>query len=156
MRRAGGGRRYGVRSMRTATAPVCAFASEQKINHESEPFKAVPRKPASASDHSDVIGKRRMKRRQVSSIYPMSKLENRAIGTAKGALMKLPAILLGLLLSSAIVHSSSALARIRDEMGGPPKRYLRMLAAMRAKVTCRTVSQSDLDPPVTLCFPSPA
>jgi hypothetical protein len=49
----------------------------------------------------------------------------------EGALMKLPAMLLGLLLSIAIVHSSSALTRIRDDMGGPLGRYLRMFAAMR-------------------------
>jgi len=45
--------------------------------------------------------------------------------------MKLPAIALGLFLSIAIAHSSSAVTRIRDDMGGSLGRYLRMFAAIR-------------------------
>jgi hypothetical protein len=45
--------------------------------------------------------------------------------------MKLLAILLGLLLSTAIIHSSAELTGIRDDMAGPLGRYLRMFAAIR-------------------------
>jgi hypothetical protein len=45
--------------------------------------------------------------------------------------MKFPAILLGLLLSTVIVHSAAALTRIRDDMGGPLGRYIRIFAAIR-------------------------
>ena len=45
--------------------------------------------------------------------------------------MKLPVIPIGLLLSITIVHSSYALTRIRDDMGGPLGKYLRMFATIR-------------------------
>src|SRR6266852_6411610 len=48
-----------------------------------------------------------------------------------GGFMKLSIGLLGLVLSMAVAHSSPAVTRIRDDMGGPLGRYLRMFAAMR-------------------------
>src|SRR6266516_3990323 len=45
--------------------------------------------------------------------------------------MKLPAILIGLLLSVAFVHSSYALTRIEDDKGGSLGKYLLMFAAIR-------------------------
>src|SRR5437868_14673332 len=45
--------------------------------------------------------------------------------------MRWSALIIALLLSGAVVHSSSALTRIRGDMGGPLGRYLRMFAAIR-------------------------
>ena len=45
--------------------------------------------------------------------------------------MKWPAILLGPLLSVVAVDSSNAVTRIRDDMGGPLGRYMRMFATIR-------------------------
>jgi hypothetical protein len=45
--------------------------------------------------------------------------------------MKLPAMLVGLLLPVAFVHSSHAMKRIDGDMGGPLGEYLLMFAAIR-------------------------
>jgi hypothetical protein len=45
--------------------------------------------------------------------------------------MKSPVIPIGLLLLMAVVHPSSAVTRIRDDMGGPLGSYLRMFATIR-------------------------
>src|SRR3954470_2185162 len=45
--------------------------------------------------------------------------------------MKLSTVFIGLLLSIAIVHSSFAVMRIRDDMGGPLGAYLRMFTTVR-------------------------
>ena len=45
--------------------------------------------------------------------------------------MKLSTVFIGLLLSTAIVHSAFAVMRIRDDMGGPLGAYLRMFTAVR-------------------------
>jgi hypothetical protein len=49
----------------------------------------------------------------------------------RGASMKWPAIPIGLLLSIAIVQSSSAATRIGDDMGGPLGKYLLKFTTIR-------------------------
>jgi len=70
--------------------------------------------------------------------------------------MKLPAILLGLLLSSAIVHSSSALARIRDEMGWTTKKVPSNARSNGREGNMPYRFAIGFRSPVTLCFSSPA